>query len=91
MKHTISVITVLLLISCTTAKLSIPSAFGEKATKMQVKGLDGWQVNQKLNFGDYTTSKIKRGWDYSSSVSHTKFRIAPEEAVLKVFIKRIEW
>ena len=85
MKHTLSVITVLLLISCTAAKLSIPSAFGEKATKMQVKGLDGWQVNQKLSFGDYSTSKIKRGWDFNSSVSYTKFRISPEEAILKVF------
>ena len=71
--------------SCTTAKLSVPPSFGEKATKMPVKGINGWQVNQKLNFGAYTTSKIKRGWDFSSSVSHTKFRIDPEEALLKVF------
>lgn len=71
--------------SCTTAKLSVPPSFGEKATKMPVKGINGWQVNQKLNFGVFTTSKIKRGWDFSSSVSHTKFRIDPEEALLKVF------
>lgn len=42
-------------------------------------------VNQKLSFGDYSTSRIRRGWDYSSSVQYTKFRISPEEAILKVF------
>jgi hypothetical protein len=85
MKQTISIITVLFLISCTAAKLSVPTSFGEQATRMPVKGIDGWQVNQKLSFGNYTTSKIKRGWDFNSSVSHTKFRISPKEAVLKVF------
>ncbi|MGZ8550424.1 MAG: hypothetical protein ACXWV2_07170, partial [Chitinophagaceae bacterium] len=45
----------------------------------------GWQVNQRLSFGNYNTSKIKRGWDFTASVQYTKFRIRPEEAVLKVF------
>jgi hypothetical protein len=85
MKQTISIIIILLLVSCNAAKLSVPSSFGEKATKMPVRGLDGWQINQKLNFGNYSTSKIKRGWDFTSSVSYTKFRISPEEAILKVF------
>jgi hypothetical protein len=76
---------IFLLASCTAAKLSVPFSFSEKATKMPVKGLDGWQVNQKLNFGNYSTSKIKRGWDFTSSVSYTKFRISPEETILKVF------
>ena len=85
MKQKLFVVSLIFLISCTTAKLSVPPSFSEKATKMPVKGINGWQVNQKLNFGDYATSKIKRGWDFSSSVSHTKFRISPEEALLKVF------
>ena len=85
MKQKLFVVFLIFLISCTTAKLSVPSSFSEKATKMPVKGMNGWQVNQKLSFGDYTTSRIKRGWDFSSSVSHTKFRINPEEALLKVF------
>ena len=85
MKQNLLVISLIFLISCSTAKLSVPPSFSEKATKMTVKGINGWQINQKLNFGDYTTSKIKRGWDFSSSVSHTKFRIDAEEALLKVF------
>lgn len=71
--------------SCTAAKLSVPDKFTSQATKMSVKGINGWQVNQHLSFGPYTTSKIKRGWDFTASVQYTKFRIRPEEALLKVF------
>ncbi|HEU4633941.1 MAG TPA: hypothetical protein VFS22_08155 [Flavisolibacter sp.] len=76
---------IIALSSCTTAKLSIPEKFSSQATKMPVNGLNGWQIKQKLTFGNYTTSKIKRGWDFSSSVSHTKFFLRPEEALLRVF------
>lgn len=70
--------------SCTAAKVQVPPAFSSKATQMPVKGINGWQVGQKLSFGPYTTSKIKRGWDFTASLQYTKFRIRPEEA-LKVF------
>ncbi|MBO9682430.1 MAG: hypothetical protein J7502_07165 [Flavisolibacter sp.] len=78
-------IAALLLTSCTAAKLSIPEAFQKQSTKYAVKGLNGWMINQKLSFGPYQTSSIKRGWDFTSSVQYTKFRISPEEALLKVF------
>ena len=42
-------------------------------------------MGQKLSFGNYTTSAIKRGWDFTASLQYTKFRIRPEEALLKVF------
>lgn len=71
--------------SCTAAKLSVPEKFGSQATKIPVKGLNGWQINQKLTFGSYQTSTIKRGWDFTSSVQYTKFGMRPEEALLKVF------
>jgi hypothetical protein len=71
--------------SCTAVKLSVPSQFSSQSTKMPVKGINGWQINQQLTFGNYKTSKIKRGWDFTSSVQYTKFRIRPEEALLKVF------
>jgi hypothetical protein len=70
---------------CTPAKLAVPHAFSSQATKLPVKGLNGWMVNQKLAFGLYKTSVIKRGWDFSSSVQYTRFRIRPEEAILRVF------
>jgi hypothetical protein len=71
--------------SCTAVKLAVPQQFSNEATKMHVKGLQGWKINQKLNFGSYSTSSIKRGWDFGSSMQHTKFNLRPEEAVLKVF------
>ena len=77
--------TIILFASCTTAKVSVPDKFSSQATKMPVKGLNGWMVNQKLSFGPYQTSKVKRGWDFASSVSYSKFSLQPEEALLKVF------
>ena len=74
-----------LLTSCTAAKISVPDAFQKQSTRHSVKGLNGWMINQKLSFGPYQTSSIKRGWDFTSSVQYTKFRISPEEALLKVF------
>lgn len=71
--------------SCTTAKLAVPTQFSSQATRYPVKGLNGWMINQQLSFGTYQTSKIKRGWDFTASVQYTKFRMSPEEALLKVF------
>ena len=75
---------ILLLASCTAAKLSVPEKFSSQATRMPVKGLNGWMINQQLTMGDYQTSKIKRGWDFSSSLQYTKFRLRPEEYILRV-------
>jgi hypothetical protein len=78
-------IVAVLLASCTAAKLSVPPQFSSQATKMPVKGLNGWMISQKLSFGNYQTSRIKRGWDFTASVQYTKFRMSPEEYILKVF------
>ncbi len=85
MNYKYLIIVIVALSSCTAAKLSVPSQFSGQATKMPVKGINGWQVNQQLSFGPYNTSKIKRGWDFSSSLRYTKFHISPEEVVLRVF------
>lgn len=71
--------------SCTTVKLSVPAQFSSQATPMPVKGLNGWMLSQRLQFGPYQTSKIVRGWDFRSSVQWAKFRMSPEEYLLKVF------
>jgi hypothetical protein len=70
--------------SCTAVKLSVPEQFRSQATKMNVKGLQGWQINQQLSFGPFQTSKIKRGWDFTYGMQHTKFNLKPEEMVLRV-------
>lgn len=69
----------------TSAKVAVPPQFASGATRMHVKGLNGWMINQKLSFGTYQTSKIRRGWDFTSSVQWTKMRISPEEMILRVF------
>ena len=74
-----------LLVSCTTAKLPVSESFRSRSTAMHVKGLNGWMVNQQLTFGNYQTSKIKRGWDFRGSLQYTKFQIQPEEFIFKVF------
>jgi hypothetical protein len=85
MRLTLFSILLFLFASCTTVKLSVPTQFSSQATQMPVKGLNGWMLSQRLQFGPYQTSKIARGWDFRSSVQYTKFRLSPEEYLLKVF------
>lgn len=75
---------IVLFSSCTAAKIAVPTQFSSQATEYPVKGLQGWQINQKLSFGQFNTSKIRRGWDFNSSVRYTKFNMRPEEAILRV-------
>jgi hypothetical protein len=51
---------------------------------MAVKGLNGWMVNQKLSFGIYETSAVKRGWDFTSSFRYPRINLRPDEALLRV-------
>lgn len=60
--YTILLIPVLAFTACSTVKLGVPEQFSSQATEMHVKGLNGFTINQKLAFGDYTTSNIKNGW-----------------------------
>ena len=72
-------------VSCTTMKLSIPSDFSDQATKMKVKGVNGWPVNEHASFGNYKTTRIKRGWH---SVSGRRkgdfFELNAEESMLRI-------
>ena len=76
---------VVLFSSCTAAKISVPDKFQQQATRLPVKGVNGWKINQKLSFGPYQTSAVKRGWDFKSSLQYTKFNVSPEEMLLMVF------
>jgi hypothetical protein len=49
--------------SCTTIKMSIPTAFKAEATPMKVKGLNGWPINERVRFGNYKSNRIRRGWN----------------------------
>jgi len=85
MKTRIIIIAIVALTSCTAAKVSVPEKFSSQVTQMPIKGLNGWMISQKLSFGPYQTSSIKRGWDFTSSLQYTKFSINPEEMLLRVF------
>ena len=85
MRYILLIPVLILFSACTAVRLSVPEAFSSQATKHSVKGLNGWMVNQQLKFGPYSTSTVKRGWDFTSSMQYTKFNIKPEEMFLKVF------
>ena len=85
MLHKLSFIALLFLVSCTAAKVSVPASFSSQATRMKVKGLNGWMINQRLSFGEFSTSSVKRGWDFSSSFQYTKFSLDPQTMLLRVF------
>lgn len=75
----------LLLSSCTSIKLSVPQQFAAQATDMPVKGLNGWALHQQLSFGNFNTSKVKRGWNISSARADKPSAITTEDRLLKVF------
>lgn len=85
MSNRLFAIALVFLVSCSSAKLSVNQEFSARADKLPVKGVNGWQVNQTLSFGNYHTSRVKRGWDFSASLQYTKFAMRPEEALIKVF------
>lgn len=71
--------------SCTTIKLSVPERFSAQATSMHVKGLNGWMLHQKLSFGQFQTSPVKRGWNITSAQTDRPAGISIEDQLLKVF------
>lgn len=52
----------LLGISCTTARMQVDDDLSANAVMMPVKGRQGWQINQQLTFGPFTSSRVQRGW-----------------------------
>jgi len=78
-------VAVVLITSCSTPKLAIPEQFSTVADKMHIKGLNGWMINQKLSFGSYTTSKVKRGWNTTTSRENRSSDVTSEERIAKLF------
>jgi len=85
MKTIFTAVTLLTLFSCVSVNMPMPNEFKDHATRMPVKGMQGWMINQKLSFANFQTTSVKRGWDFTSSVQHTKFNMRPEEYLLKVY------
>ena len=72
-------------VSCTTTKLAVPDQFSSVSTRYPVKGAQGLLVNQHLSFGDYSTSRIKRGWHIKSGVCYNNLWIPPRDVLLNIF------
>lgn len=74
-----------MLASCSTPKLAIPEQFSSVSEKMHIKGLNGWMINQKLTFGTYKTSKVKRGWNTKTTRQDKNSDVTSEERIMKLF------
>ncbi|WP_333876926.1 hypothetical protein [Flavobacterium sp.] len=53
---------ILLAWACTPFKPAVSNADINTLTEYKVKGRQGLLINQKLSFGEYQTSKVKRSW-----------------------------
>lgn len=51
----------LALASCSTPQMAVDNQL-QSSSAMPVKGRQGWMVNQRLSFGEFASSKVKRGW-----------------------------
>lgn len=48
--------------SCKTPSIMVSDNLKTQTTILEANGRQGWQFNQTITFGDYSTSKIQRGW-----------------------------
>ncbi|WP_439558046.1 hypothetical protein [Dyadobacter sp.] len=70
----------LFILSCRTAEVAVNNQLKTDTETYQVKGRQGFQIGQVLSFGDYKTSKVKRGWTFSYSLPFiVKFNGAREK------------
>lgn len=66
--------------TCQPARLVINSDFAKASPGMSVKGRYGLQIGQKITFGEYKTSKVRRGWTKGYDVPfRVRFRGAKEK------------
>lgn len=75
-----------LISSCAnTTKIAIPPKFSNEATEMHVKGLNSFFLHQKISFGNYSTTNIKKGWNVINTRTDKKSKVDKEERLLKIF------
>ena len=52
----------LIISACNTPNILISDDLKANSSVLEVKGRQGWQYNQVIRYGEFSTSKIKRGW-----------------------------
>lgn len=55
-------------IACSTPQMLVDAQLTDHSFPMPVKGRQGWMINQKLEFGPFSTGKISRGWTRSHNL-----------------------
>lgn len=81
-----SAIVPLSIYSCRTAELAVNNDLKNDTEIYAVKGKQGSQIGQVLSFGDFKTSKVKRGWTYGYSIPFiVKFQGAKEKLSFSQF------
>ncbi|MEO6282504.1 MAG: hypothetical protein ABIN80_31000 [Dyadobacter sp.] len=72
--------------SCHTAELAVDNDLKNETEVYLVKGRQGTQIGQVISFGDFKTSKVKRGWTFSYSIPFiVKFNGAKEKLSFEQF------
>ncbi len=61
------IVALVMLVSCGTAKMSISDDLKSSNDEYVVKGKNGTRIKQKMSFGEYATTAIKRSWIKGSS------------------------
>jgi hypothetical protein len=66
--------------TCVSAQKLVLSPDLDSAVEMKARGRQGWQLNQVIRFGDYSTSRARRGWTKGYDIGFTlRFRKASEK------------
>ena len=77
---TVIILFIIGLTSCKTPAIVVSDELKSNAAPMDVKGRQGFQFNQVITYGDFSTSKIKRGWTNSADIRFiTHFSRAEEK------------
>jgi hypothetical protein len=62
MKNSVFITMLVLLVGCKAPNIIVSPELKSNTSVFDVKGRQGWQFNQVITYGDYSSSKIKRGW-----------------------------
>jgi hypothetical protein len=72
--------------SCRTAELAVDNDLKNETEVYAVKGRQGSQIGQVISFGDFKTSRVKRGWTFGYSIPFiVKFNGAKEKLSFQQF------
>lgn len=70
----------ILMVGCKSPNLLVSPELKLNTSVYDVKGRQGWQFNQVITYGDYSSSKIQRGWTSKLEIPFVvKFKNAHEK------------